>query len=118
MMNDNAMKEIWNLADDEKVSDTDKIALMSTFDRVVVKKEYFDTVIKAFNEFDGQTSLKEQSDILEKMKSDDDVIAVGWNQTSVNGDTWANFGGYDEEKDDYLPYNINTGEKHWFMFEE
>jgi hypothetical protein len=52
------------------------------------------------------------------MLNDENCIAVGFNQTSVNGDTWTNFGGYDEEKEEYIPYNILTGNKHWELFKE
>ena len=52
------------------------------------------------------------------MLSSDNCIAVGWNQTSVNGDTWKNYGGYDEEKDECIPYNCLTMNKHWYLFDE
>lgn len=112
-----AMKEIWDLAKDERLSENERIVLKTTFDYVVVKKEDLPKVIDAFNDFEGETSLKEQAEILVKMFNDDDVIAVGWNQTSVNGDTWGNFGGYDEEKYEDIPYNILTMDKHWFLFD-
>ncbi|WP_041272397.1 hypothetical protein [Desulfitobacterium hafniense] len=117
-MDDGAMKEIWKLFDDERLKDCEKIALASTFDRVIVIKENLPKLVAAFREFDGQTSLKEQADIIEKMVEDDDCIAIGFNQTSVNSDTWANFGGYDEETDEYLPYNILDGDKHWELFSD
>lgn len=112
------MKEIWDLAGSEKVSDNDKICLASTFDNVVVKKKDFQKVINAFREFDAETSLKEQADVLEEMLADEDCIAVAWNQTSVNENTWLSGGGYDEEKDEYAPYNLFKGEKHQYIFSE
>lgn len=35
-----------------------------------------------FREFEGETSLKEQADIIEKMLHDRNCIAVGFNQSS------------------------------------
>ena len=117
LSDDKGMREVWNLYENDNVSDTDKIALATTFDRVVVKKEYFQQIIDAFESFEGETSLKEQTSVIREMLSDDNCIAVGWNQTSVNGDTWANYGGYDEETDECIPYNLHSMDKHWFLFE-
>lgn len=113
-----AMKEVWNLVDDDRLKVCEKIAMASTFDHVIIKKENLLKLITAFREFEGQTSLKEQADIIEKMLAKEDCIAVGFNQTSVNGDTWTNIGGYDEDADEVIPYNILTGDKHWELFED
>lgn len=118
MGNEKDMREIWDLTGSDKVSENDKICLASTFDNVVVKKKDFQKVITAFREFDAETSLKEQADVLEEMLADEDCIAVAWNQTSVNENTWLSGGGYDEEKDEYIPYNLNSGEKHFYLFDE
>lgn len=118
MGNEKDMREIWDLAGSNKVSENDKICLASTFDNVVVKRKDFQKVITAFREFDAETSLKEQADVLEEMLADEDCIAVAWNQTSVNKNTWLSGGGYDEKTDDYIPYNLNGGERHFYMFDE
>lgn len=106
------------LADRSDVSDVDRICLFTTFDNCLVKKDDIPKVIEVFRLFKGETSLKEQADILEQMYVDDDCIAVGWNQTSVNGDTWVNLGGYDEDNDESIPYNCLTGTKHYWLFDE
>lgn len=118
LMEDAGIREIWNLEHDENVTETDRICLATTFDYVLVKKENIPLVVEAFRAFEGTTSLKEQADVLERMYDDEDCIAVGWNQTSVNGDTWSNYGGYDEENDCCIPYNCFTGDKHWWLFHE
>lgn len=112
------MREIWDLAGSDNVSDNDKICLTTTFDNVVVKKKDFQKVITAFREFEAETSLKEQADALEEMLADEGCIAVAWNQTSVNENTWLSGGGYNEETDEYMPYNLFNGEKHQFIFSE
>lgn len=116
-MDNEAMKDIWQLANDERVSEVDKICLLTTFDNVLVKKEDIPKVIEAFRSFDGETSLKEQADILEDMANDDDCIAVGWNQTSVNADTWEN-DSYNAETDEAIPYNCLTQNKHGWLFHD
>lgn len=118
LMEENAMKEIWSLADKKEVSETDRICLFTTFDKCLVKKADIPEVIRAFREFEGETSLKEQADILEIMYMDEDCTAAGWNQTSVNGDTWINSGGYDEENDCSIPYNCLSGDGHYWLFDE
>lgn len=115
--NEDAMQEVWALANDNRLKECEKIVLLSTFDYVVVKKENLHKLISAFREFEGETSLKEQADIIEKMLKDENCIAVAFNQTSICMDDWVN-GEYDEEKDEYKPYNIFKGDKHWELFDE
>lgn len=110
-------REIWNLADDSRVPKEDRIVLSTTFDGVLVKKENIPVVIAAFRSFGGETSLPEQADILQRIFDDPNYIAVGWNQTSVNADTWTNCF-YDEETGEDLPYNCLEDKDHWWLFEE
>lgn len=117
-MGDDGLKLVWKLSEDPKIPETDRIALMSTYDNVIVLKEDLPKLIKAFRKFEGETSLKNQADIFEKVLNDKDLIAVGWNQTSVNCDTWMNFGGY-TKKDKPISYNIlKMKDRHWSLFEE
>jgi len=113
-----AVREIWALIDSGRLSKSEKIVLGTTFDNVVVMKKDFDMLLKAFREFGGETSLKEQADIIEQaIQSDDSIIAVAWNQTSVNSDTWCNHD-YDAVKDEPVPYNILKNNSHWDLFSE
>lgn len=113
----NVIQEIWDLYKDSKVSWADKICLYTTFDGCLVKKKDIPQVIEAFRAFEGDTSLKEQAEVLERLIVDENCIAVGWNQTSVNGTTWDNCGGYDEENEQPIPYNCLTGDKHFWLFD-
>jgi hypothetical protein len=91
---------------------------MSTFDNALAKVESIDKLLSAFRNFEGETSLKEQADIIEKAIKDNlNIVAIGWNQTSVNGDTWANCN-YNEQEGEHFGYNLETGNKHWFLVEE
>jgi len=117
-MEPKAMQGIWDLVRDERLKDCEKIALACTFDHVIIKKEDFSKLIDAFRVFEGETSLKEQADVIEEMLKDDNCIAVGFNQTSVNGDTWINAGPYDEENEESSPYNLFNQTEHWFLFDE
>ena len=110
--------KIWGMAKLDNITETDRIVLNTTFDDVIVERANIQKVIDAFNDFEGESSMKEQAVILTEALRDEDLIAVGWNQTSVVGDTWTNTGDYQEEEDEYLPYNILTGDKHWELFED
>ena len=123
--NMDAMNAIWHLFIIDSVSITDKIVLGTTFDNVLVRREDIPKVIEAFEAFDkehdGMTNLKEQADGLRAFYEDEDVSAVGWNQTSVNGDDWSNAGDtiLDEDGAEIgSPYNYKTGKKHWWLFDE
>lgn len=111
-----ALKEIWNLFWKDNVSLGDKIVLGTTFDKVVVKTEDVPRVIRAFNEFGGETSLSEQAQILQSILDAGGHIAVAWNQTSVSISIWECFK-YDEENDESIPYNLKNNEEHWFLFD-
>lgn len=111
-------REIWNLVDSPDIPEHEKIVLYTTFDHCLVRAENLPAVIAAFRQFDGDTSLKEQADILQKAADDPEVIAIGWNQTSVNADTWSSIGGYDSVKDEPIPYNCLTGDAHYWLFDD
>ena len=115
------VKEIWALFYDDKISEIDKIVLGSSFDNVVVMKEDIPKLIESFRNFEGESSLKEQADLIEDAyNNDDDLLAIAWNQTSVNGDAWeSDETGLDEDGYEYyLPYNLLKDERHWNLFEE
>lgn len=121
---DNPAREIWALADNTEIPRNDRIVLFTTFDDCLVKREDIPQVVEAFRAFEGddykgETSLGEQADILQAIYDDHpEIIAVGWNQTSVIVESWANTGGYNEEKGEPVPYNCLTGEKHYWLFDE
>ena len=112
------MKEIWELYFDDRLSEEEKIVLGTTFDYVLVKAADLPKVIAAYKAFEGETNLLEQCKVLEMLQNDAECTAVGWNGTSVCADNWGNYGGYDEESDEMIPYNYLTMDKHWWLFDE
>lgn len=114
VLNLDAMKEILELFEKNEISLVNKIVLGTTFDHVVVKREDMPRLMEAFRAFEGNTSLKEQADIIQAMYESGEWVAVAWNQTSVNADTWDQFD-FDEDKAE--PYNLNRFDKHWFLFD-
>ena len=116
------INEIWSLFKNDNVSKEHKIVLGSTFDNVLVKTENIGILLDAFRSYDAETSLKEQAELIEKaIKDDPDIIAIGWNQTSVNCDVWTccKWDGTNDEdgEKNYRDYLINKDEDHWFLLE-
>lgn len=99
------MRQIWKLVDNPGVSVAERIVLHTTLDKCLVKSENLDKVISAFREFEGDTSLSEQADILQELLNDDDCIAIGWHQNSMSCEQW-----YD--------YNCITDTEHYWLFDE
>lgn len=114
------IKEIWALYKNPNVSEIDKIVLASTFDHVIVLKEHLPHLIKAFREFEGETSLKEQAEAIEEaLNNDQNLIAIAWNQTSVNCGVWnSEETTIEDDEETHLPYNMLSGNKHWNLFAE
>ena len=117
-MSPDDIKEIWDLFKSDKLSELERIVLGSTFDNVLVRVENIDQLLKAFREFEGNTSLKEQAEIIEKTIAENpEIVAIGWNQTSVNGDVWTS-ANFNEEIEEYTGYNLEKDTKHWFLIED
>lgn len=95
--------QIWDLFKTDKISKIDKIVLGSTFDKVIVESKNYKELLNAFDNFKGETNLKDQANIIRKEGSD--LQAIAWCQNTVS-DPWCE------------DYNINTGEDHWELFED
>lgn len=109
----NNMKSVWALATDERVTDFEKATLMSTFDKVVCKKDSLLKLAEAFElfvkEHPGPNNYTKQAEDLKKL-AEADILGVCWQQTSVAQNHWL--------KDNEESYNINKDKDHWILFEE
>lgn len=110
--------EIWDLGYNKSIRILHRIAMLSTMDGCLVKRENLPEVIEAFYNFAGTTSLPEQASVLEQILDNEAYIAVGWNQTSINSDNWGTRGGYDPNTEENLPYNCLTQNEHFWLFDE
>lgn len=108
--------EIWDCWKREDISETDRIALMSTFDWAIVARKDIPALVKAFREFEGETSLPEQADAIEDVFKDKNVTAVAWNQTSVSENHWTQYE-YNDKKEQPIPYNLKKNDDHYLIFE-
>ena len=110
---DSPIKEVWALADTDKLSIEDRIALSSTFDHALVRADYVPEVIAAFRKADLEgANLKEQADVLEELLKSGKYIAFGWGSSLCASD-WEDFA--QDEDGNSVPYNCETGTKHWWI---
>ncbi|GAX66745.1 TPA: hypothetical protein KRE72_003382 [Clostridioides difficile] len=123
-LNDNDVDELFNLYKDKRLSREDRIVLGSTFDEALIKKENLKEVIEIYRNFKGKTNLREQADILKRILDNDEYIAVGFNQTSVNCDSWISYSyEYNDNDDDEYEkiennYNCLEGDKHFWLIQD
>jgi len=120
MIDQNEIQKWWDLQHDERLTDSERICLLSTFDNVIIFREDFCRLAKAFRDFGAEnTHLEYEADALDDAMNDGDIIALGFCQTSVCENEWTRNRNRseDEENDDYEPYNLITGTDHWNLFE-
>ncbi len=113
-------QRLWNLVNDERLSLAERIVHASTFDHAIVEYEHFADAAKLFREFsrehatvDSENHMPAIADLLDEWK-DKPCIGMCFQQTSVSEDPW--HGAWNEEKEDYEPYDIHTNKKHFFVF--
>lgn len=109
-------KRLWSVCEDPRLSDAERMVYAFTMDNALVKKDDFAAMAKALREFiqqnprDGVCHLEAFAKVFEESEGD----AMGLHATSVCENPWISC---DEEQDESVPYNIATGEKHFFVFE-
>ena len=132
MFSDTESKKLWALAKDERLAEHEKIALVLTFEELILKKKNFLRVVDALRKIEvdciaamknkhgdeagDSTHLTTIANDLEALQNDKTVQGVAFIWTSVCGDCWES-PRQDEKSNRYTPYNIKKDKKHWFMFE-
>lgn len=111
-------QKLWKKVDTEFLTSNESLILKSTFDNVIIKKQNIPLLIEAFKEYDKEfpySSLLEQIEIIEdEILNDENIIALCWNQTTVNSSPWISY----NEKDEEVYYNVLTDDKHWYSDDE
>jgi len=115
-----APDKLWDLQNDARLSRVEKIVLFSTFDYAMVKSKDFKKYADLLDEFllshppspKQICHLKEIASDIHKLIDDDDIKAIGFYGMSVAENLWVS---YDEKTDEEVFYDIETGNKHWFV---
>ena len=102
-------KALWDLRIDPRLSDTDRMVHVSTFDRAFVRRENILRVADALDGFvPASDNLKQQASHL-RAAYVNGARVVGWQQTTVSENLWSlEFGdGDDEGETEERPLNID-----------
>lgn len=128
---DGALDKLFKLAQTPGAMEPwESITMMTTADNVVVPIKHVERVAIAFETFFEHYkaqrvgyafSVGAQAAALRTILEEGEWRGVCWNQTTVNAGVWSRYvtNGDDEDAEgECVPYNIDTMEGHWFLFEE
>jgi hypothetical protein len=108
---------LWKLAERTDIPVFERIVHASTFDYALVYQEHFKEYAQALRDFVKANPAGEAIDHLpawaDKIENSD-AEAIGFWATSVSSNPWAT---YDEENDAMILYDLNTGDKHFCVFD-
>lgn len=120
------IQKVWDLWKHPMIDPRDRATMAATFDDVLVRGEDIPRLIECF-EYTAQwvqgSHLEAMVDALRIIADTTVVRAVGWWGTSVGENPWQiPMDDYDDDlhdDDSYseAAYNIDTGDKHWWLFE-
>lgn len=111
-------QQVWDVWKRPNLSDAAKAVWLCTFDDVLVMQPDFNQFALDLREFvrefatTGGCHLPAWADFVEHHA---DVQAIGFHHTSVCPNPWC---GWDDEKDEPVPYSLATGTKHWSLYEK
>jgi len=111
------MEDVWKLAERGDVPWAHKVALMTTFDGVMVRRENLPRLIDALEQyardFIDPGHIPEQIEALRELVDDEDCFAACWQQTSVTS-AWS----VSLPNDETRMYDVSRDTWHWFLFDE
>lgn len=106
---------LWQLVDDERLLDFEKLTLASTFDWAIIEYEKFPDMIavyrKFFMHYPGDCHIPKFVEFLQNAES---CIGMCFQQTSVSQDLWT----VHTNDNGSRPYNVNIDNNHFFVFEK
>lgn len=111
-------KRLWQVHKDPRMSQPERLVYAFCCDNAIVKRENFQAMAEALRDFEARYPSDGHVSHLEgwaKVFEASDAEAIGLHATSVCENPWSD---WDEEQDDEIAYDLNSGQKHWFVFEE
>jgi hypothetical protein len=127
-LNEKRCKVLWKLVDNPSVPLIGRIVLAFTFDYAIVKRDNFKRLVVDLREFD--TTFPTSSDRVNHLPAwaslieKSDAEAIGCYGTSVSEDLWFTWddtvieGEQEEDSGRSVPYDLNTGDKHFEIYDE
>jgi hypothetical protein len=121
MFNDAERSKVWNASATHPLSTEERIVLLSTMDKAIVKGSDVAALADAFDAYGAghtDSSYREQAEALKSLLASgeikpDDYIA--WQQTSV-GEFWGQK--WNDDREDYDWYDPATEKKHFDCYAE
>lgn len=122
---DKNIELLWNLDQNSEVPRVLNILHVSTFDHMLIRKEKLSEFIEAIENviqakyFNDNGHFRDYPEVMKEIMKLEDVIAIGWNQTSVCCGVWDV---YEEcptcgESSIQRGYNVLKDKDHQFLFE-
>jgi len=117
LFNKDNEKRLWNLWKDETIPKCARIVLIASFDYAVILKEFLAEYVDYLEEFEKLFPRDEKYvnhlpawiEDCRELSKDESVHGICFYGTSIGEDWWFP---YDDEKEENVPYNINTGKEH------
>lgn len=108
---------LWDLAKRKDLPAFERAVHASTFDLAIIRHEHFQQFAAHLREFVSKypagekvSHLSAWADAIESS----DAEAIGFHGTSVSENLWFD---YDSETEESIPYNLNTGDKHFEVYD-
>jgi len=115
----NNMQPVWDIHANLSVPEAHRIVMMSTFDKVMVRKDNLERLAIAFEQysqdFDDPGHIPSEATALRELMDNEGCYAVCWQQTSVSADDWVVM--LDDGSDERRPYDVSLDNEHWFLFD-
>lgn len=125
MFSDKEMDKLWRLDRDLNIPRELRVLLISTFDKMLIKKENLPLFIEAINKtinkkhFEETGHFKDYPEAMNEILKMKDVVAIAWNQTSICSGVWNKYDKCPHCKHYTIErsYNIYKDKEHDFLFE-
>lgn len=115
-LSESGSKRLWDLVNDDRLSDFEKSCLAFTYDYFIVEKKNFKRFCNDLRKFNQKYRFENNGKVCHLINwliyiehLPPEVEAIGLYGTSVGENTWFE---WDEDKEESEPYNLATGEKH------
>ncbi|MEE9341060.1 MAG: hypothetical protein V3V21_05290 [Thermoplasmata archaeon] len=115
---------LWTLQNDPRLADYERLALLSTFDNAMLRREYFELMADALFAIAEEKSaprpghLVEQAITFRAMLADEECYAACWIQTSVVADPWHRYDACPtcgQNEDVVRMFDLSRDDGHWFI---
>lgn len=109
---------LWKVWSDARLSESERLVYWFSCDNAIVRSKDFAAMAAALRDFvvlhpivGRVCHLEGYAKVFDECQGD----AIGLHTTSVCENPWFD---WDENKEESVPYNLLTGDKHWYVFDK